>query len=315
MKYAVISDVHGNYPALKAVLEDAKKQGISAFLFAGDYCISGPWPDECIAAIKGIDDKHVIRGNEEKYLENLIDKDQSTWTDGQMQVSYWCYRNVSRENLDYLLSLPHRDDFEYKGIKIHMAHSSMDFMGSHPFYTWNSVTVAERNRKGERAPEQILSDMADERERDPEFKEAVAKLEKGIYIFGHSHVQCNYTDKSKEICMINPGACGLPLDGLKNSAPYTVLEITDDGQVSIEEKRVPFDKDKYVSEMKLSGQYLEANVWSRVIMQEQITALEHMYFFLAFVGQYAKDIGDERRPYALDTWEKAYEIWNREYAK
>ncbi len=315
MKYAVISDVHGNGPALKAVLEDAGKEGISQFIFAGDYCISGPWPDQCITAIKEIDHKHVIRGNEEKYLENLIDKDQSAWTDGQMQVSYWCYRNVSRENLDYLLSLPHRDDFECNGIKIHMAHSSMDFMGTHPFYTWNSVTVAERSRKADIAPEQILSDMADERRKDAEFQEAIDKLEKGVYIFGHSHIQCSYTDKTKEIYMINPGSCGLPLDGIKNSAPYTVLEIRDDGQVEIEEKRVPFDKDKYIAEVKQSGQYREANVWSKVIIREQESSLEHMYFFLAFVGQYAKEIGDERRPYALDTWEKAYEIWSKEYAK
>ena len=109
--------------------------------------------------------------------------------------------------------------------------------------------------------------------------------------------------------------CGLPLDGIGGSAPYTILEIKDEGQVSIEEKRVPFDKGRYIDLMKQSGQYKEANVWSRVIMQEQTSSLEHMYFFLGFVEQYAKEIGDERRPYALDTWEKAYEIWNEEYAK
>ena len=28
--------------------------------------------------------------------------------------------------------------------------------------------------------------------------------------------------------------------------------------------------------------------------------------------RYAREKGDERRPYALDTWESAYELWNRE---
>ena len=309
MKYAVISDIHGNYPALQAVLEDAKKQGISHYIFAGDYCISGPWPDQCIAAIREIPEKHVIRGNEEKYLENLIGKDQSLWTDGQMQVSYWCYRNVSRENLDYLLELPHRLDFECNGVKIHMAHSSVDFIGTHAFYSWNSVTVAERSRQGDRTPEQILSDMAEEREKDPVFLEAVAGLEKGVYIFGHSHIQCSYTDKTRGICMFNPGSCGIPLDGLRDSVPYTVMEISDEGQVTIEEKRVPFDKDRYISEMKQTTQYREANVWSRVIIMEQATALEHMYFFLKFAEQYAKEQGDERRPIAIDTWEGAFKAW------
>ena len=311
MKYAVISDVHGNYPALMAVMEDAKRQGISHFLFAGDYCISGPWPDECISAIRAVPEKHVIRGNEEKYLEDLIGKDQSEWTDGQMQVSYWCYRNVRREQLEHLLSLPHTADFECNGTKIHMAHSSVDFMGTYPFYTWNSVTVAERMANSAYSdPGKILSDMDIERENDPEFQKAVAKLEEGIYIFGHSHIQWSYIAKERNVYLINPGSCGLPLDGIRESAPYTVLEIDDAGRVFIEEKRIPFDKAAYIDKVKKTGQYREANVWTNVIIKELITAREHMYFFLKFVEQYAKDIGDDRRPYALDTWEKAYGIYN-----
>ena len=173
MKYAIISDIHGNFPAMQAVLKDVKGQGISSFIFAGDYCISGPWPDECIDAFRAIPEKHIIRGNEEKYLENLIDKDQSFWTDGQMQVSYWCYRNLSRKNLDYLLALPNRVDLECNGMKIHVAHSSVDFLGTYPFYTWNSVTVANRSRQSDRGPEQILADMRGERDNDPSFQEAV----------------------------------------------------------------------------------------------------------------------------------------------
>ena len=47
-----------------------------------------------------------------------------------------------------------------------------------------------------------------------------------------------------------------------------------------------------------------------MIERELAFAREHMYFFLGFVKQYAEGIGDERRPYAPDTWEKAYEIWS-----
>ena len=42
MKYAVISDIHGNLPALEAVMEDAARKGAGRYLFAGDYSISGP---------------------------------------------------------------------------------------------------------------------------------------------------------------------------------------------------------------------------------------------------------------------------------
>ena len=48
----------------------------------------GPFPDECISALRKIENKIIIRGNEERYLENLIGKNQSKWTDGQMQVKF-----------------------------------------------------------------------------------------------------------------------------------------------------------------------------------------------------------------------------------
>lgn len=83
MKFAVISDIHGNLPALDAVLEDAEKSGVDSYIFAGDYCISNPYPDECISRVRAIANKYVVRGNEEKYLEKLVGQDPATWTDGR----------------------------------------------------------------------------------------------------------------------------------------------------------------------------------------------------------------------------------------
>ena len=254
----------------------------------------------------------MIRGNEEKYLENLQGKDPAGWTDGQMQASYYAFRNLSPENREYLLAQPERADFEVHGVPVHMAHSSVDFIGTRAFYTWNSVTVAERSKLPGADPERILAGMRDERERDPEFLEAASGLERGIYIFGHSHIQWTWQDEQAGVYMINPGSCGLPLDGLRNSVPYTVLEITDAGQVSIEEIRVPFDKAAYIRGLTQTGQFREANIWSRVIIRELALAREHIFYFLSSVAEYAKNIGDERRPFALDTWEKAYALWNEQ---
>ena len=311
MKYAVISDVHGNLPALEAVLADAARQGAGRYLFAGDYGISGPWPDGCVTAIRAVRDSTVIRGNEEKNLENLIGQDPTAWTDGQMQISYWTFRNMRKENLDYVLSLPHRAELEYGGVKIRMAHSSVDFVGTHPFYTWNSVTIAERNRLPGADPEKILADIRGEWDRDPAFLEAVSKLAEGVYIFGHSHIQWSYRVKDKEVYLINPGSCGLPLGGIRDRVPYTVLEISSAGQVRIEERNLPFDKRTYIGTVRQTSQFREANVWSKVIERELAFATEHIYYFLQFTENYAREIGDERRPFALDTWEKAFALWER----
>ena len=37
MKYALISDIHGNLPALQATMADAKRRGVDCFVFLGDY--------------------------------------------------------------------------------------------------------------------------------------------------------------------------------------------------------------------------------------------------------------------------------------
>lgn len=60
MKYAIISDIHGNMPALKLVLEDARKQGADAFLFAGDYCVSAPWFNEVVACMRSLTNARFI---------------------------------------------------------------------------------------------------------------------------------------------------------------------------------------------------------------------------------------------------------------
>ena len=45
MKYAIISDVHGNLPALELVLKDAEDNHVDSFIFVGDYFLSNPFPN------------------------------------------------------------------------------------------------------------------------------------------------------------------------------------------------------------------------------------------------------------------------------
>jgi len=309
-RFAVVSDIHGNLPALNAVLEDAKSRGIREFIFAGDYCISGPFPDECIATIMSLEHTHIVRGNEEKYLENLIGKDQNNWTDGQMQVSYWCFRKVMPEHLQFLTVLPHTLEFRVNGVKIHLSHHSSTWTGDCEFRLIGPGVLAKRYEGMNVTPEYYRQDVRCHLRQDPGFQDALQTLEEGVYLFGHSHVQWNWQDTDRHVFLINPGSCGLPLDFIQDSVPYTVLSVSENGTVSIEEVRVPFDKQGYAEVLRDSEQFREASVWTKVITREWLTTHEHMTFFLEFVEQYAQEIGDPGRPFAVGTWEKAYEIWN-----
>ena len=71
MRYAVIADVHGNYPALQAVLRDAKKAGAEQFLFLGDYMTDFPFAREIVAVLRSLPHAVFVSGNREWYLDSL----------------------------------------------------------------------------------------------------------------------------------------------------------------------------------------------------------------------------------------------------
>ncbi|MBR4758563.1 MAG: GNAT family N-acetyltransferase [Lachnospiraceae bacterium] len=309
LRYAILSDIHGNQPALLKVIEDAGKRGIDHFIIAGDYCISGAWPDECIATIMDLPGKVVIRGNEERYLENLIGKDQAAWTDGQMQISYWSYRNIRPDHLEYLLSLPQTAEFAYGKTKVHVTHSSDQFLGEYEFPQFGPAVLAGRYADCVVTKERLSRDLQELLDQDPVFAAKVNTLEDGVYIFGHSHVQWSYKVSGRNVLLVNPGSCGLPLDAIEESIPYSILTISEDGETGIEEIRIPFSKRDYVKKLRQTSQYEQAAVWSKVITFELLTAREHMTFFLRFAEQYANQKGDDRRPFSMETWEEAYEIW------
>jgi diadenosine tetraphosphatase ApaH/serine/threonine PP2A family protein phosphatase len=63
---ALLYDVHGNLPALEAVLDDAAAQGAERFLLGGDYALFGAWPVETVERLRALDAEW-IRGNGERW--------------------------------------------------------------------------------------------------------------------------------------------------------------------------------------------------------------------------------------------------------
>lgn len=300
MKYAVISDIHGNYPALKLVTEDALKQGAQKFLFVGDYCISLPWGREAAETIGAMNNAYIIRGNEENYL-NIPDG-----ADAQFEISRWCRRTLSEEQRKWLNGLPAQLDLQCGDINIHMAHCSEAFIGKAE--TGRFSTLQTALRYGDRcvSRDEFLRDIQYEMLKDVGFQQLSDTLPEGVYIFGHTHIQWHM--QAGKHLFINPGSCGIPLDCTEFGAPYTLLTI-EDGMISVEERRIKYDVNALIERIRATEQYEKAPVWSEVIFRELLTGREKVYFFLKHVEEYAQRIGDERRPFAQDTWQAAYEEW------
>jgi hypothetical protein len=64
---AVLYDVHGNLPALRAVLEDARAAGAASYRLGGDYALFGAFPAETVAALRALAGATWIRGNGERW--------------------------------------------------------------------------------------------------------------------------------------------------------------------------------------------------------------------------------------------------------
>jgi putative phosphoesterase len=64
---ALLYDIHGNLPALEAVLADAE-ESVDAWLLGGDYAAYSPWPLETLERLRALSDATWIRGNGERWL-------------------------------------------------------------------------------------------------------------------------------------------------------------------------------------------------------------------------------------------------------
>jgi putative phosphoesterase len=68
---ALLYDIHGNLPALEAVLEDAGDA--DEFLLGGDYATAGAWPRETVERLRELDNATWIRGNADRWLVDRHD--------------------------------------------------------------------------------------------------------------------------------------------------------------------------------------------------------------------------------------------------
>ncbi len=301
MKYAVIADIHGNLPALELALADAQACGAQQYIFLGDYCVCAPWPNEVIDRIRSLPGAQVIRGNEERYL------DIPDGPDAQFAVSRWAGRQISADNKAWLDALPERIDLECGGVGIHMAHKSRTFLGDGEERHFSTATLPARyDRKPTR--EAFLEDVRSTLGQDEEVQEKVRLLPAGVYLFGHMHIQWHEWMDGR--LLVAPGSCGLILDGTGFGAPYTLLTI-ENGRMAVEERRVPYDVEALIESAKATGQYRAARVWSEVIFEEWRMGWDRINPFLRFTEEYARSIGDVRRPFMNDTWEAAFMEWKK----
>src|SRR6266516_4790364 len=68
MTLGILYDIHGNLPALDAVLAEADGLGVKGWVLGGDYATPSPWPLQTLARLRDLPSATWIRGNGERWL-------------------------------------------------------------------------------------------------------------------------------------------------------------------------------------------------------------------------------------------------------
>ncbi len=221
MKYGIITDIHNNVTALRAVLKKLDQMNCDRVICCGDIIGIGPAPEETVQEMIHIPGLISVRGNHEDYLlEGMPLKypNEENMSLDEMEHHRWEHSLLSEGSVAFLRSLPKRIDFISEGLSISVMHSCIDENGHY--------SEARKNP--------TASDLT----------AMFADVKSDIIVYGHDH--------NRNICKgdklyINVGSLGCPSKD-RNIARAGVLNM-ENGETSIESIDVIYDADAVVRQI------------------------------------------------------------------
>jgi predicted phosphodiesterase len=181
---ALLYDVHGNLPALEAVIADAGE--VDEWVIGGDVALFGPWPAETVARLRELPAAHWLRGNGERWVAAPGQAPDDPVVQGAIAAG--------REAL---------------GPQV------VAELGALP----ESISLSEGTRCWHGSPVSDVRSFLPEPADDE--AELLAGVTDRRLIFGHTHLP--FARHAGEVELVNPGSVGMPLDGDQRAA-YALLD-------------------------------------------------------------------------------------------
>ena len=224
MKVTLLSDIHGNLPALEAVIRHAEGQmATQIILNLGDSVGYGPNPNEVVLWTQSERVINILGNYDKKVLSKKHRK--KAWSGvknpDKRAMFAWTYQALSKKSRRILKSMPEQRELTLEGHKILMTHGSPASINEH-----------------------LLPDTSENR-----LKELAAMNKADIILCGHSHQA--FVRRVGDVQFINPGTVGRPDDG-DPRASYAILDFSEEG-LEIEFFRVPYNISSAVQTIRETG--------------------------------------------------------------
>lgn len=244
MRVAVVSDIHGNYLALQAVLEHLKTQKVDELVIAGDTVNALPDSKACWDRVLSLGCV-VLRGNHERYLYDYgTPQADPSWATERFRGLLWTLKQFGQADLDKMRSLPMT--YPLPGLLI--CHAS-------PHNDQENVSA--------QTPRASLERM-------------LRGTDEPLLVRGHNHVWLEHRFSGRVLLSI--GSAGLPLNG-NRAAQYLILDQAVNGW-RWEKQFVPYDTAAALARFKHTGYSEKGGALVPLFYQELATAELHLLPFL-----------------------------------
>jgi putative phosphoesterase len=205
-RIAVLNDIHGNLPALDAVLAEVDEAGVDRIVLGGDIAM-GPMPRATLERLLGLGDRVVaLHGNADRELVSVFDgavPDPGIPDELRAAVT-WAGRSLERRHRDYLAGLPPTLTIEMDGVgEVLFCHASP------------------------RNDTEIFTEVSPDERVAPMF----AGVRSDLVVCGHTHMQ--FERRIGDVRVVNAGSVGMPY---AEPAAYWLLL-----GPGIELRRTPYD--------------------------------------------------------------------------
>jgi len=264
IRIAIIADIHGNYPALEAVVAEIERQQPDYVVLNGDMINGTPMSSDVLDYVRS-QDWIVIRGNHEFYYLDFDTErarpgfnDQERW--GQL---HWLMDQISVEQGHFMAMLPDE--------RIFYLPNTQPISIAHGVSGQNTVGFSHRLT-------------------DDEIAERLEYVPQRTVVSAHTHIQI---DRHAEVDgrmwhIINPGSVGLPLN--RNiQAQFAIIESVDEtvtkGGWRVEHFGVDYDRRPLLDAYKTSGMLAIGGVISTLFMWEVCTAEPEIIHFFRWSSQ------------------------------